>query len=80
MDVYSYGVLLCEMCISQLPVPECFDEQISSMTDKDLRNLVRQCTNKEPEDRPIMQEAVFTLQGLIKPSGRSETAKKRGLK
>ena len=67
MDVYSYGVLLCEMCIRELPVPEDLDEQISSMTSKDVRNLVRQCTNKEPENRPTMQDVVFSLQGLIKP-------------
>ena len=55
------------MCIRELPVPECFDEQISLMTKKELRNLVRQCTNKEPVDRPRMKDVVFTLQGLIKP-------------
>ena len=55
------------MCIRELPVPERFDEQISSMTKKELRNLVRQCTNKEPVDRPRMKDVVFTLQGLIKP-------------
>ena len=67
MDVYSYGVLLCEMCIRECPIPECLDEQLSSMTNKDLRNLVRQCTKKEPEDRPTMQDVVFSLQSLIKP-------------
>ena len=68
MDVYSYGVLLCEMCIRELPVPQCLDEQISSMTNnKDLRNLVQQCTKKGPEDRPTMQDVVFSLQSLIKP-------------
>ena len=67
MDVYSYGVLLCEMCIRECPIPECLDEQLSSMTNKNLRNLVRQCTKKEPEDRPTMQDVVFSLQALIKP-------------
>ena len=67
MDVYSYGVLLCEMCIRKLPVPECFDEQISSMTSKDLQSLVRQCTEKEPKNRPSMQDVELTLRG-IKPS------------
>ena len=67
MDVYSYGVLLCEICIRECPIPECLDEQLSSMTNKNLRNLVRQCTKKEPEDRPTMQDVVFSLQSLIKP-------------
>ena len=67
MDVYSYGVLLCEMCIRKLPVPECLDEQISSITNEHFQSLVRRCTDKEPKNRPSMQDVEFTLRG-IKPS------------
>ena len=64
MDVYSSGVLLCEMCIRELPDPTRIDEQISSITINHVQDLVRQCTNEIPENRPTTHHVVLTLQRL----------------
>ncbi|CAH3180098.1 unnamed protein product, partial [Porites lobata] len=44
VDVYSFGVLLCEMCIHELPDPRRREQQ------------VRRCLQTDPEARPNMQE------------------------
>ena len=62
VDVYSFGVLLCEMCIQQLPDPDRRDQQIAMVTNRLLRALIRGCVNTEPESRPNMQEIIEELE------------------
>ncbi|CAH3180285.1 unnamed protein product [Porites lobata] len=65
VDVYSFGVLLCEMCIRELPNPEKRDEQVLLMTNRVLRGLVRRCLQTDPEARPTMQEIIDELSGAM---------------
>ncbi|CAH3027817.1 unnamed protein product [Porites evermanni] len=65
VDVYSFGVLLCEMCIRELPNPEKRDEQVLLMTNRVLRGLVRRCMQTDPEARPTMQEIIDELSGAV---------------
>ncbi|XP_078367503.1 uncharacterized protein LOC144651439 isoform X2 [Oculina patagonica] len=62
VDVYSFGVLLCEMCIRELPDPERRDQQIAMVTNRLLRALVRRCVQTEPETRPNMEEIIEELE------------------
>ena len=62
--MYSFGLLLCEMCICELPVPERMEAQISVMTDEDLRELVRSCVRKDPKERPSMVEVLLKLESV----------------
>lgn len=62
--MYSFGLLLCEMCIHELPVPERFEAQISIMTDQDLRELVRSCVRDDPKERPSMAEVLVKLESV----------------
>ncbi|XP_078370230.1 uncharacterized protein LOC144653968 [Oculina patagonica] len=62
VDVYSFGVLLCEMCIQELPDPERRDEQIAMVTNSVLRALVRRCLHKEPGSRPNMERVIEELE------------------
>jgi len=64
VDVYSFGVLLCEMCIRVLPDPEWRDQQILMVTSLPLRALIRRCLQSEPEARPNM---VVIIEELGKP-------------
>ncbi|CAH3189791.1 unnamed protein product, partial [Porites lobata] len=61
VDVYSFGVLLCEMSIGELPDPERRDEQVLLMSNRTLRGLVRRCLQTDPEARPTMQEIIDEL-------------------
>ena len=61
VDVYSFGVLLCEMCIRQLPDPRRLEEQVVFVANGAFRGLVRQCLQREPGVRPTMQEIIDEL-------------------
>ncbi|KAL9975229.1 hypothetical protein ACROYT_G012363 [Oculina patagonica] len=65
VDVYSFGVLLCEMCIRELPDPERRDQQIAMVENRLLRALVRRCVQTEPGARPNMEEIIEELEEPI---------------
>ncbi|KAL9975215.1 hypothetical protein ACROYT_G012347 [Oculina patagonica] len=62
VDVYSFGVLLCEMCIRELPDPERRGQQIAMVTNRLLRAFVRKCVQTEPGVRPNMEEIIEELE------------------
>ncbi|CAH3182540.1 unnamed protein product [Porites lobata] len=61
VDVYSFGALLCEMCIRQLLDPQRRNEQVVLVTNGVFRGLVRRCMQREPGARPTMQEIIDEL-------------------
>ena len=61
MDVYSFGVLLCEMCTRELPVPQQIQYQISRVTNGVLRKLIRRCVARTPEARPTVSDVISVL-------------------
>ncbi|XP_048576535.1 U-box domain-containing protein 33 [Nematostella vectensis] len=61
IDVYSFGLLLCEMCIRELPVPGHTHRQIAMVTNTDLRDLINQCVHQEHEKRPDMVNVIDVL-------------------
>lgn len=64
MDVYSYGVLLCEMCIQDLPDPKQREKQVTLVKNDVFRELIQRCTQREPEARPTMEEIINDLDSL----------------
>ena len=66
MDVYSYGVLLCEMCIEKLPDPDPKQrkKQVSAVEDKLLRHLIKRCIKRDPKARPTVKEIIIELDTL----------------
>ena len=64
VDVYSFGLLLCEMCVRELPVPQEVHCQISQVTNGALRRRIEQCVKRDPEERPTMSDILYQLQQL----------------
>ena len=59
--MYSFGVLLYEICIRELPDPERRDEQVAMVANSALRALVRRCLQQDPESRPSMEDIIGEL-------------------
>ena len=64
--MYSFGVLLCEMCIRELPEPESRDEQVVLVANDVLRSLVRRYLRRNPDTRPAMHEIIDELEEFVK--------------
>ena len=63
--MYSFGVLLCEICIRELPDPDRRDEQVAMVTNGVLRALIRGCLEQDAEKRPSMEEIIDELEQPI---------------
>ena len=63
MDVYSYGILLVEMCLRELPEsqPECQQEQIQRIQWVSMVSLIKRCTSERPAHRPTMSNVMDLL-------------------
>ena len=66
VDVYSFGVLLCEICIRELPDPDRRDEQVVRVKNRRLRALIRGCLQRDPEARPSMEDIIGELEKPVK--------------
>ena len=64
MDVYSFGLLLCEMCIRELPDPQEIRYQIRRVPNRELRGLIQRCVNRDPGERPTMSDVIDELEEL----------------
>ena len=59
--MYSFGLLLCEMCIRELPDPQQIQKQIGLVTNGVLRELVMRCVMRIPSARPSMNDVITVL-------------------
>ena len=64
MDIYSFGVLLVEMCTCQFPVPERRAELIDTIEQPRLVELIGQCLNADRERRPTAAQLVDLLHSM----------------
>ena len=67
--MYSFGVLLCEMCIRELPHPHEIRNQIGQVSDRTFRRLIRRCVKTNPEERPTTSEVISELEGHSRSTG-----------
>ena len=63
MDVFSFGVLLVEMCAGEQPetVQELQETQISRINWPAMVSIIRECINERPENRPNMSHVMELL-------------------
>ncbi|CAH3172504.1 unnamed protein product [Porites evermanni] len=66
IDVYSFGVLLTEMCLkNELPNPERREEQVRRVENKEFGSIIFWCIEDDPKDRPTMTEVIKELKQLL---------------
>ena len=63
--MYSFGALLCEMSIRKLPDPDRREEQVTMVTDRMFRALIRRCLQQNPQERPTMEHIIGELEKLV---------------
>ena len=66
VDVYSFGVLLCEICIREMPDPDSRDEQVVRVKNRRIRALIRGCVQRDPEARPSMEDIIGEMEKPVK--------------
>ena len=56
VDVYSYGVLMCEVITKELPDPEKLAATLAKVkkTWPQMHTIIKDCIEKDPEKRPMM--------------------------
>ena len=62
MDVYSYGVLLLEMCSRRFPNPEECEALLQRVQQPAMVALIRQCMEREPMRRPTISDIIRQLE------------------
>ena len=62
VDVYSFGLFLCEMSIRELPDSERREQQVAMVANNVLRALIRRCLETDPQARPTMKEMINEIE------------------
>ena len=63
VDVYSYGIMLCEVATSTLPIKRVFPSLVNLVLQEwpKLHHLITICIKRDPEQRPTMEEVLSAL-------------------
>ena len=66
IDVYSYGILMCEVTLREFPDPDHLREMKEKMKTKHvlLHTLVMKCTQPIPDNRPTMAAVLKELEAI----------------
>ena len=76
LDVYSYGVLLCEVCTCQLPDPAQYQSMLKEVQTQlpFMYELIVHCTKRSPSQRPTMAQVLDKLNQHPRPRPRQRVS------
>ena len=68
MDVFSYGVLFCEVMTCRFPDEDIFQDMLQQVHSRSppLYDLIFSCIKEDPSSRPIMKQVIEHLDSYIK--------------
>ena len=69
IDVYSYGILLCEVITAKLPDPEQYLDRLAQVKTQsaEMHQLIVWCTKRNPPERPTMAHVLDELSKMPQP-------------
>ena len=69
IDIYSYGILLCEVVTCQFPDPAQYHDMLQQVQInwQFMYDLIVLCTKRNPDERPTMLQVVDELNKLPRP-------------
>ena len=69
LDIYSYGVLLCEVIAAEMPARDRYQSMLQMVGDKwnPMHDLIVRCTQTSPTTRPTTAQVIDELNRLPRP-------------
>lgn len=64
IDVFSYGILVCEMFICELPDKDKMEREMGRIENNRIKNVVKDCTAKDPQERLTMAQVINLWQQI----------------
>ena len=76
LDVYSYGILLCEVIAAELPLTGRYWSMLQTVGDKwsAMHDLIVQCTRTSPTARPTVAQVIDELNRIPRPALRVQSS------
>ena len=66
IDVYSFGILMCEVVTAEQPDPEVYRERLEQIKrlSQTMNILIGSCTDQSPDKRPTMASVINDLSNM----------------